>query len=86
MLRGILKLTGADLGVATTGVAGPDGGTPEKPVGTVWIAAGSNDDQTIRKFNFWFDRPGNKLISAKVALYMLRSFIYDKGLHSSAFA
>ena len=86
MLSGILKLTGADVGVATTGIAGPDGGTPDKPVGTVWIAAGLKDDQVFRKFNFWFDRPGNKLISAKVALYMLRSFIYDKGIHSSAFA
>jgi nicotinamide-nucleotide amidase len=86
MLSGILKLTGADVGVATTGIAGPDGGTPEKPVGTVWIAAGSMNERVIRKFNFFFDRPGNKLISAKVALYMLRSYIYDTGLHSSAFA
>jgi nicotinamide-nucleotide amidase len=86
MLSGILKLSGANIGVAVTGIAGPDGGTPEKPVGTVWIAAGSYDDQVVRKFNFWFDRPGNKLISAKVALYMLRSFIHDKGIHSSAFA
>jgi nicotinamide-nucleotide amidase len=86
MLTGILKLTCAEIGVATTGIAGPDGGTADKPVGTVWIAAGTMDERVTRKFNFWFDRPGNKLISAKVALYMLRSFIYDKGLHSSAFA
>jgi nicotinamide-nucleotide amidase len=86
MLSGILKLTGAEIGVATTGIAGPDGGTPDKPVGTVWIAAGTMDERVTRKFNFWFDRPGNKLISAKVALYMLRSFIYDKDIHSSAFA
>ncbi len=86
MLTGVLKLTNADIGVATTGIAGPGGGTAEKPVGTVWIAAGTMDERVIRKFNFWFDRPGNKLISAKVALYMLRTFIYDKGIHSSAFA
>lgn len=43
MAQGVRKLTGAQYGVATTGVAGPDGGTPEKPVGTIWMAvAGPN--------------------------------------------
>jgi PncC family amidohydrolase len=41
MAEGVLRATGADFGIGVSGVAGPDGGTPEKPVGTVWIAVAS---------------------------------------------
>jgi hypothetical protein len=44
------------------GIMGPDGGSPEKPVGTVWIAAGSRENITAKQFHFRFDR---KEISAK---------------------
>lgn len=86
MLRGVLDLTGADVGVATTGIAGPTGGTAEKPVGMVWIAVGSREKHLAVKHQFAFTRAGNKLISAKAALYMLRLLIYDQDLHRSAFA
>jgi len=77
MLRGVLEITGADVGMATTGVAGPSGGSDEKPVGTVWIAAGRADDHTVREFHFPFDRQRNKMIFAKTALFLLRSCIHD---------
>jgi len=86
MLRGALKATGADVGVATTGIAGPSGGTQSKPVGTVWIAAGSLDDHIKRCFHFKFGRQRNKMITAKAALFMLRTFIYDKNIYSRSYS
>ncbi len=81
MLRGVLELTGADVGMATTGIAGPDGGTPEKPVGTVWICVGIQDNVEARQFRFSFDRDGNKMVSAKAAMFMLRNRIHDQDIH-----
>jgi len=43
MLKGLFHKTGADLGIAVSGVAGPTGGTPEKPVGTLWVALGERN-------------------------------------------
>ncbi len=81
MLQGVLKVTGADVAVATTGIAGPAGGTEQKPVGTVWIAAGSARDHVVKDFRFSFDRTGNKMIFAKAALFLLREYIHDQDIH-----
>ena len=43
MLEGALSLSGADIGIAVSGIAGPDGATPDKPIGSVWLAWGDRD-------------------------------------------
>jgi nicotinamide-nucleotide amidase len=72
MAEGVRKQLGVDVGVATTGIAGPTGGTPEKPVGTVWL--GYADDQEARavKQQFVEDRALNKELFASAALDLVR--------------
>lgn len=56
MAAGAMQRLGAQLSVAVSGVAGPDGGNEDKPVGTVWIAWASADGTVARRFNFAGDR------------------------------
>jgi nicotinamide-nucleotide amidase len=74
MARGALDKTGASHALAVTGIAGPGGGTPEKPVGTVWLALASRcDDKTIVwKENFPTDRITFKQMVVQSALDRLR--------------
>jgi nicotinamide-nucleotide amidase len=64
-----------DYGLATSGVAGPDGGSDEKPVGTVWVAISSKDGVYAKKFNFEKHRGRNIKRSALAAISMLRRAI-----------
>ena len=71
MVHGLLKNTGADVGVAVTGIAGPTGGTDDKPVGLVYIATCAKDDATVTKNIFSGDREEVRRKTVDTALKLL---------------
>jgi nicotinamide-nucleotide amidase len=72
MAEGIRARTGAEVGVGITGIAGPGGGTAEKPVGTVVIAVVTPEDVRVRTFQFIGSRDMVKFQSTQAAMNMLR--------------
>jgi nicotinamide-nucleotide amidase len=75
MATGAQKTLSADYAISTTGIAGPDGGTDEKPVGTVWIAVAGPSGVKSEKFIFRHNRERNIIRSTQTALNLLRTFI-----------
>lgn len=75
MLSGVLNVMQTDYAIAVSGIMGPDGGTPDKPVGTVWVAVGDNENIKTKKFQFRYDRLKNIELTASNALNFLRTFI-----------
>ncbi len=75
MATGILRKTGSDYSVATSGIAGPDGGSAEKPVGTIWIAVASHSGVFSQKYIFGKMRDVNIKRATATALNMLRKVI-----------
>jgi PncC family amidohydrolase len=71
MAEGVRRQLASDLGVAVTGVAGPDGGTEAKPVGLVYVAVAGGGEPLVRRFQWPGDRTENKRDSARAALEML---------------
>jgi nicotinamide-nucleotide amidase len=72
MAEGIRSRAGTNLGIGITGIAGPGGGTPEKPVGTVMIAVAVDDELRVRTFQFIGGREMVKFQAAQSALNMTR--------------
>ncbi len=72
MVDGLLKESGAEVGLAVTGIAGPQGGTPEKPVGLVWTAVSIQGNTTCQKFIFNGDRQTVRMRTTIAVLDMLR--------------
>ncbi|MHA4846216.1 competence/damage-inducible protein A [Flavitalea antarctica] len=79
MVQGALLELETDYAVAVSGIMGPDGGSEEKPVGTVWVAAGTREKVDTQKFHFRFNRQRNIELTANYALNLLRKLILEQG-------
>ncbi len=77
MVKGAIKTLGVDYAVASTGTAGPTGGTKEIPVGTIWLACGSQDEVVTMKLEEDFGRDINLAIATSKALQMLLKFLQE---------
>ena len=73
MAEGARRALGTDVAVGVTGIAGPDGGTAEKPVGTVCFGLAANGQPTVsRRYQLWGKREWVKLLASQIALDWVR--------------
>jgi len=79
MAKGIRRVSGSDLGLAVTGIAGPDGGVEDKPVGTVFISLAAPDGCWTKRFQFSGSREQIRIITAWTALDWLRRYLLQRG-------
>ncbi|MEO5376396.1 MAG: CinA family protein [Magnetococcus sp. DMHC-6] len=78
MARGALRVSGGDLAVSVTGIAGPDGGSPDKPVGTVFLAAVSQDGSVLEHHGFYKgSRDQIRFQTSQTALHLLRRMLIN---------
>ena len=82
MAKGALQNIKSNYVIAVSGIMGPGGGLPEKPVGTAWVAVGNANKIVAQKLFFRFDRTKNIQLTAVTALNLLRKFILEE-VHSS---
>ena len=75
MAQGVRRALHADLGIAVTGIAGPGGETPGKPVGLTWIALAAPDAETAERYVWSGDREANKAQSAEAVLTLLHAYL-----------
>lgn len=77
MARGARIRLGADIAISVSGIAGPGGGTPEKPVGTTWLGLSTAEGEWARIYRFEGDRAQNKAASAQAALQFVLDALMD---------
>jgi PncC family amidohydrolase len=79
MARGVRRALGADVGVAVTGIAGPGGGLPGKPVGLTWVALSARNVDIAEQYLWTGDRMANKERSAEAVLQMVAAHLESLG-------
>jgi len=82
MAEGARKQAGSDYALATTGIAGPDGGTPEKPVGTLWMAVADARETRAERLQSGYTREANKMRFAQAALFLLYRRLMEETLEA----
>lgn len=75
MCVGVLEETDADIALAITGIAGPDGGTPKKPVGLTFVGLGTDSEVIVQRHHLKKSRNANRFLSTQIALDMLRKYL-----------
>lgn len=75
MALGVMGVSGTDIGLASTGIAGPTGGSKEKPVGTVYLALAHKDGAEVELFNFHGTREEISILSAQMLLKILLTYL-----------
>jgi nicotinamide-nucleotide amidase len=78
MAEGVRKLAGTDLGISSTGIAGPTGRSKEKPVGTIYIALADSKQTICRHYAYRWDRKRNKDMFSEAALFLLKNYLQGK--------
>jgi len=78
MAQSIQNITNSDIGIATTGISGPSGGTNEKPVGLVYIAISYHNKVWVKEFNFFPKRSIHREVTSQTALNMVRKVINEQ--------
>jgi nicotinamide-nucleotide amidase len=78
MAERVRELFGADIGISTSGIAGPAGGSEEKPVGTTWIALADGKNTQTKLYHFQFDRQSNIEITSNSLLNLVRKTLSSK--------
>jgi len=83
MAAGARTALGVDVAVATTGIAGPDGGTPEKPVGLVCFAIATAEGTRSSRHQLWGDRGWVKILASQIALDIVRRHVLGLPAHEA---